>query len=337
MRDRFEEVLLENADLEKEMEVLRQKALVYDEDVKEKQERLASLEQQISHLNSQSGIIETERNSLKEDLQIARKATSYLNSQFSKAKQSLAEKLAELEQLKIELEDVTSIKTSLTDDVSLLEGELETAKAERDDLDEKLLFALENKKEVDDKFDRTTDIISSLKNNLTDISSLLSQDIDMVESTDTQEASKENIEVTLLPDGLPVRTEVAEAPEVKIEKTPQPAVQEVKSVVEKTKKEKAQEEKLARDKKKATSYYNRGQKYVEQGKYKQAARQFRKAIEWDPNDADSHYNLGINYDDHLKRDKLAAYHYKRYLELRPRAKDAGEVKKWLRRARRAIK
>jgi hypothetical protein len=47
-------------------------------------------------------------------------------------------------------------------------------------------------------------------------------------------------------------------------------------------------------------------------------------------DADSHYNLGILYDEQFHDQRRAAVHYRRYLKLRPTAPDVDIVRNWLR-------
>ena len=76
-------------------------------------------------------------------------------------------------------------------------------------------------------------------------------------------------------------------------------------------------------------YYNLALIYENEGRYKEAAEEYEKTLELNPDDADIHYNLAIVYDDHLQKNDLAILHYKRYLELSPNAQDAGAVKEWM--------
>jgi len=83
-------------------------------------------------------------------------------------------------------------------------------------------------------------------------------------------------------------------------------------------------------------HYNLGLSYDRSGQYKKAVSEYKKALEVAPDDADTHYNLAIIYDDCLKDKKKAIEHYRRYLQLRPDAKDAERVAEWIREAEEEI-
>lgn len=68
---------------------------------------------------------------------------------------------------------------------------------------------------------------------------------------------------------------------------------------------------------------------AKQEKYKEAVKEYNEALDLDPGHADVHYNLGIIYDDELDDKEKASYHYRTYLQLRPRAEDYDQVKSWL--------
>lgn len=77
-------------------------------------------------------------------------------------------------------------------------------------------------------------------------------------------------------------------------------------------------------------HYNKGVEAFERKEYKQAAKEFKKAIEYNPDDAESYYNLGIIYDEYLKDRKEAMHYYKKFLELNPDSEDSEKVRQWLR-------
>lgn len=79
----------------------------------------------------------------------------------------------------------------------------------------------------------------------------------------------------------------------------------------------------------ARLHYNRGVTAYKSKKIRRAMREFRLALEEDPLDADSHYNLAVIYDVVKKDRPRAIEHYKRYLELKPNALDAKEVKNYI--------
>lgn len=79
----------------------------------------------------------------------------------------------------------------------------------------------------------------------------------------------------------------------------------------------------------ADMHYNLGVLFTENKQYGQAAGEFRKVIEVRPDDADAHYNLGVIYAEHLPDQAKAVEHFRRYLQLNPRAGDANWVKKYI--------
>lgn len=79
-------------------------------------------------------------------------------------------------------------------------------------------------------------------------------------------------------------------------------------------------------------HYNMALTYDRSKSYKDAAKEYVEALSIFPDDADSHYNLAVLYDDHLRDKNNAVKHYKRYLELRPASSDARKVEYWIVRA-----
>ena len=93
---------------------------------------------------------------------------------------------------------------------------------------------------------------------------------------------------------------------------------------------KSREEVLhASDKDKLNIYYNMAAVYAKDGKYRDAEREYLRALKINPMDADIHYNLGILYDDELNEPEKAMMHYRRYLKLNPHGPDAENVRNWL--------
>lgn len=84
-------------------------------------------------------------------------------------------------------------------------------------------------------------------------------------------------------------------------------------------------------KQEALLHYNLGVGYTKNRNYAMAAKEYEKALTLNPDDADTHYNLGIIYDDWQKNRGAAVEHYKKYLELKPEAPDMDEVKEWIAR------
>ncbi|MDP6526511.1 MAG: tetratricopeptide repeat protein [Kiritimatiellia bacterium] len=93
-----------------------------------------------------------------------------------------------------------------------------------------------------------------------------------------------------------------------------------------------QERKVQRlpDTEKKALYRSTADSLYRKGEFKLAEREYLKALELDPADADVHYNLAVLYDDELNNKSKAISHYTAYVELRPAANDINEVKFWLR-------
>jgi Flp pilus assembly protein TadD len=60
-----------------------------------------------------------------------------------------------------------------------------------------------------------------------------------------------------------------------------------------------------------------------------AIREFEKAVQLKPDDADAHYNLAILYDEKLRDNDKALEHYRAYLKIAPNSKDSQKVSKWI--------
>jgi tetratricopeptide (TPR) repeat protein len=65
----------------------------------------------------------------------------------------------------------------------------------------------------------------------------------------------------------------------------------------------------------AKMHYNLGVLFFNNGDYKMAAYEFETALKYMPNDFDTHYNLAILYDYHIKDSRRAKEHYRKYLSL----------------------
>ncbi len=79
----------------------------------------------------------------------------------------------------------------------------------------------------------------------------------------------------------------------------------------------------------ADMHYNLGVLFAQQKEYTRALSEFRKVVELRPNDADAYYNLGVIYAEHLPDREKAMAHFRRYLTLKPGAKDSSWVKQYI--------
>ena len=66
--------------------------------------------------------------------------------------------------------------------------------------------------------------------------------------------------------------------------------------------------------------------YYKKEKYDNAVKKYEEVLKIDPNNSDSHLNLGSIYDNKLNSNEKAIYHYKEFLRLNPNYKDADVIK-----------
>ena len=79
----------------------------------------------------------------------------------------------------------------------------------------------------------------------------------------------------------------------------------------------------------ADTHYNLGIVFAKKEDFVRAVKEFQKVIELRPADSDAHYNLGLIYAEHLPdRDKAMEY-FARYLQINPKANDAGWVRQYI--------
>jgi LysM repeat protein len=69
--------------------------------------------------------------------------------------------------------------------------------------------------------------------------------------------------------------------------------------------------------------------FYHQGDYRSAAEMYHKALELDPDNADTYLQLGIIYDDNLKDEEQAVYYYNQFLIREPDSDKAKRVRGWV--------
>jgi tetratricopeptide (TPR) repeat protein len=87
--------------------------------------------------------------------------------------------------------------------------------------------------------------------------------------------------------------------------------------------------KLQNRRERIAALYNMGCVYKVCGQLRRAEQEFLKVLAIDPDDAGTHYNLGILYEESLHNRAKARQHYQRFIELAPQDPDAGNVQAWL--------
>lgn len=79
----------------------------------------------------------------------------------------------------------------------------------------------------------------------------------------------------------------------------------------------------------ATFFYNMGLSYSYVGLYKDAAIMYEKALEINPSDPATHYNLGIIYEEHLDQVARGVMHYREYIQYSQDETKRNQVKIWV--------
>jgi tetratricopeptide (TPR) repeat protein len=79
----------------------------------------------------------------------------------------------------------------------------------------------------------------------------------------------------------------------------------------------------------ADMHYNLGTIFLHNKQYREAIKEYEQVLELRPSDPETHYNLGILYDDYLKDRQKALYHYQKYLAINPKAPDAKKVETYV--------
>lgn len=79
----------------------------------------------------------------------------------------------------------------------------------------------------------------------------------------------------------------------------------------------------------ADMHYNLATIFLKNKQYKEAIGEYEQVLELRPSDPETHYNLGVLYDDYVRDREKALYHYQRYLSVNPKAPDAKKVETYI--------
>jgi len=85
------------------------------------------------------------------------------------------------------------------------------------------------------------------------------------------------------------------------------------------------------NKERAIYHYNLAVAYTQAKLYNEAIESYQKALDFDSNNAEAHYNLGLLYEKSKSDPYTAVFHYGKYIELKPNAEDAKDVALWIRK------
>lgn len=83
------------------------------------------------------------------------------------------------------------------------------------------------------------------------------------------------------------------------------------------------------DKETQDVHYNLGRMFQESGEWKKAIVEYKKVLIINPDDAQTHFNLALIYDTIINDREKAVFHYKKYVEINPKAPDVSKVKKYI--------
>jgi tetratricopeptide (TPR) repeat protein len=76
----------------------------------------------------------------------------------------------------------------------------------------------------------------------------------------------------------------------------------------------------------AEMHYNMGVFFTDNKEFTRAEKEYRRALDFDPENLKVHYNLGYLYAEDLNKQDKAAFHLEKYLQLSPDAKDSEAVR-----------
>jgi len=87
----------------------------------------------------------------------------------------------------------------------------------------------------------------------------------------------------------------------------------------------------------AKAHYNMGNIYFQRGEYQRAEVEYYQAVDLEPNDPDTHYNLAFVSGEYLGDQATALKHYQLYLYLKPDADDKASVKEKILQAKLSLR
>ena len=87
---------------------------------------------------------------------------------------------------------------------------------------------------------------------------------------------------------------------------------------------------------KAHPIFRKAERLADEGKFAEAAKEYERYLDVNRDSPSTHYNLAEIYYDQLDDPLLAAYHFRRFLELEPDASDREAIQKWIEEAENRI-
>ena len=264
-------------------------------------EQVNDLEMRVAKAEKDRELLTAEIDSLKKIRDEADGKVSSATANVAQASDLFQKKEQENVALKKRLADIESERRRLAKEKEDLAAEAQKAKSELEEINKKALAAARQGAELKKIVDKLPDIEGQVTNLRSDL------------------ASKD--------EKLGVREQQLEALTVELAQRERrlAKAQKMTELLEQARAEIQQVD----NKEKLDMHYNMAVIYAKEGRLDEAEAEYLKALRIDPTDADIHYNLGILYDQDLKKPGEAVIHYRRYLTLRPNAADSDQVKNWI--------
>lgn len=211
-------------------------------------------------------------------------------------------------QLTLALDEAQDFKRSLQEEISRREALQENLQKENEQLKKESLSYLSRQKETDDQRQQIEKTVKQQNDKLKDLRKKLE-----ITQSELQKLKEENLRLADIHNF---------ASNVQIKKQ-QERIAQLEEDLSVTRDQIKKQEALL--------HYNLGVTYTKEKSYEMAIDEYEKALSLNSEDADTHYNLAILYDELGKNPKRAIEHYQKYLELKPDAVDIDEVKEWIER------
>lgn len=178
---------------------------------------------------------------------------------------------------------------------------------------------------------------SERKKVITDNEKLQSEAVDYVELNTKLQDERDKLQNSVEESGKIIKVKETDLGKLKqrLSDVEKEIILKSKSQQEKLLKERAEiENKIASadstlQKERSLYHYNLGVAYTRARLYDEAVAEYEKSLNFGPNNPDTHYNLGLLYENFKEDPDKAVAHYHKYLELMPEAEDKEEVKAWI--------
>jgi len=79
----------------------------------------------------------------------------------------------------------------------------------------------------------------------------------------------------------------------------------------------------------AEMHYNMAVFFTESKQFKQAEKEYLRALDFDPNNPKAHYNLGYLYSEDLNKHDKAMFHLEKFLQIDPTAKESEAIRSYI--------